>query len=637
MPLRNLIAGTDATDKITGTAGGDLIYGFDPDGPQGDVSAIGATRVGSGFDAPLFAAAPEGDVSRLFVVEKGGAIKIIDLATNQVAATPFIAISDILTGGEQGLLGLAFDPDFASNGYFYVNVIGSGGATEIRRYQVSADDPNVADPASVTLILSIPQEPFENHKAGWMGFGPDGYLHIATGDGGSGGDPFNNAQNIDSLLGKMLRIDVGADDFPDDLARNYAIPADNMFVGIAGADEIFATGLRNPWRDSFDRGLGTFYIADVGQGAWEEVNLGQLGANYGWRPFEGPAVYTGEIPGPGNLTAPIHAYDHSIGISITGGYAYRGASDGLQGQYFFADLTGRIFTLRFDDGAWVATERTGQITTDAGAIGFITSFGEDALGNLYVTDFDGEIFRLTPTVASADKRDVLDGLGGDDMMFGGAGNDTIRGGEDKDELRGGLGNDTLDGGAEDDLLDGGAGNDAMTGGAGDDLYVVDAKGDKAIERANGGNDTVVASSSFVMGNHVEILRLTGTGDFFGTGNAVANTIIGNAGNNVLKGQGGNDRLEGLAGNDTFTGGGGFDTFVFAGGFGNDVVTDFRGNGALPGDVIELDALRFADFDAVLAAVTDTGKDLVIANGGDSITLKNVKDVSLLHASDFVFV
>jgi Ca2+-binding RTX toxin-like protein len=288
--------------------------------------------------------------------------------------------------------------------------------------------------------------------------------------------------------------------------------------------------------------------------------------------------------------------------------------------------------------AWTATERTSQIVTDAGSISLITSFGEDALGNLYVTDFDGEIFRLRPQAASVvDGNDVLNGLDGDDMMFGGGGKDTLRGDAGDDELRGGSGNDVLDGGEGDDLLDGGTGNDKMSGGPGDDLYLIDGKSDKTIEIAEGGTDTVVASSSCKIGAHIEILRLVGTADLAGTGGNTANTIIGNAGHNVLKGQGGDDRLEGLGGNDTLGGGKDNDTFVFIGAFGHDVVTDFRGNGASPGDTIVLEASRFADFNAVLAAITDTGNDLVIAAGVDSLTLRKVKDVSLLDASDFAFV
>ena len=376
--------------------------------------------------------------SRLFIVEKTGQIKVLDLATGGVLATPFLDVSSqILTDGERGLLGLAFDPGFASNGFLYVNLINLSGDTEIRRYHVSSN-PNVADPASVTPIITVDQTAASNHKAGWLGFGPDGDLYIATGDGGS--TP-GSAQNLDSLLGKILRIDVHGDGFPGDPARNYAVPADNPFVGVPGADEIFALGLRNPWRGSFDRGLGDFYIADVGQAQWEEINIGQKGANYGWPTFEGP-------PGSSPPTVgPIHFYDHSVGQSITGGYVYRGEAEALQGQYFFADFVqGKVFTLRFNGTAWVAADRTAQIVTDFGAINNPSSFGEDAQGNLYITDFDGEIFRLTPTVASADQADMLRGLGGNDMLFGGSGDDTLDGGPGADTLIGGPGADTLIGG-----------------------------------------------------------------------------------------------------------------------------------------------------------------------------------------------
>ena len=240
----------------------------------------------------------------------------------------------ISTDGERGLLGLAFDPDYASNGFFYVDLINPAGDAEIRRYHVSAN-PNVADAASVTPVITIDQTTATNHKAGWLGFGPDGYLYNANGDGGS--TP-NAAQDVDSLLGKILRIDVHADAFPGDPARNYAIPADNPFVGAAGADEIFALGLRNPWRPSFDRGLGDFYIADVGKTQWEEIDIGQKGANYGWPAFEGPAVFQGGPVTGGTAVPPIYFYDHSVGQSITGGYVYRGEAEALQGQYFFADF-----------------------------------------------------------------------------------------------------------------------------------------------------------------------------------------------------------------------------------------------------------------------------------------------------------
>ena len=325
-----------------------------------------------------------------------GTIKILDLATGAISV--FLDISDqVSTVGEGGLLGLAFDPNYAENGYFYVDLTNTSGDTEVRRYQVSAGDPNIADPSSMTPIISVDQpDGRTNHKAGWIGFGPDGNLYIALGDGGGGGDPDGNAQNGATLLGKMLRLDVHADDFPTDPARNYAVPADNPFVGTAGVlPEIWALGLRNPFRNSFDRATGQLYIADVGQGEFEEIDLGQPGANYGWDVFEGPAPFEPGPLGPGTLTDPIHSYDHSVGSAVIGGYVYRGPDAALQGKYFFADeVTGKVFTLEQQGTTWVATDQTAEIAPDFGAIGNPTSFAEDAQGNLYIIDFDGEVFRL---------------------------------------------------------------------------------------------------------------------------------------------------------------------------------------------------------------------------------------------------
>ena len=240
MPNVNIIVGNDGSNSLQGTAGADLIYGFDPNGPQSQASSITAERVATNLPQALFAAAPPGDLSRLFVVEKTGQIKIIDLSSDQVQAAPFLDVSSqILTDGERGLLGLAFDPNFATNGFFYVDLINTSGNTEIRRYHVSSN-PNIADPASATPIITIDQAIFSNHKGGWIGFGPDGDLYASLGDGGSGGDPLGSGQDINSLLGKILRIDVHADSFPGDPSRNYAVPADNPFVGMPGADEIFA-------------------------------------------------------------------------------------------------------------------------------------------------------------------------------------------------------------------------------------------------------------------------------------------------------------------------------------------------------------------------------------------------------------
>ena len=279
---------------------------------------------------------------------------------------------------------------------------------------------------------------------------------------------------------------MNGDDFPD-ATRNYAIPSDNPFAAGAGADEIFALGLRNPWRLGFDRALGDLYIADVGQTTWEEINLGANGANYGWNRFEGPDPLVPGPLGPGTLTAPIHSYNHDGGSrSVTGGYVYRGESEGLQGNYFFADfITGQLFTLRFNGTAWVATDRTAQLVPDAGTPTNPSSFGEDGRGNLYVVDFDGDVFRLTPVVASADQGDTLNGLGGDDTIYGGSGNDTLDGGSGNDVLVGGDGVDSLAGGDGGDMMLGGAGNDAtISGGAGNDVL----DGGAGADTLDGGND-----------------------------------------------------------------------------------------------------------------------------------------------------
>ncbi|HEX2116113.1 MAG TPA: PQQ-dependent sugar dehydrogenase [Alphaproteobacteria bacterium] len=480
MATASTIVGSNAGDSISGTSANDLLYGFNPSGAQAQASAIAASRVAAGLASPLFAAAPPGDATRLFIVERGGQIEILDLATGRIQPSPFLDLStQVATAGEQGLLGLAFDPDFATNGRFYVNLTNTSGDTEIRSYRVSPADPNHADAASMQLVLGVDQPDFTNHKGGWLGFGPDGQLYVALGDGGGGGDPLNNAQNVNSLLGKILRIDPDSDGFPADAARNYAIPADNPFVGRDGADEVWAFGLRNPWRDSFDRANGEFVIADVGQNAWEEINIGQAGANYGWRLFEGPAAFAAGTPTGGSAVPPIAFYDRGAGQSITGGYVYRGEGEALQGEYLFADfVSGRLWGLRLDGGR-ASTEYTGKIAADAGTIASPSSFGEDGLGNLYLTDFDGDVFRLTPQTSIADGADQIHGAAGDDFIFGGsdgdsllgdAGNDTIHGQSGGDALGGGPGNDTLSGDTGNDRLEGGAGNDLLAGGAGQDVF-----------------------------------------------------------------------------------------------------------------------------------------------------------------------
>ena len=420
----NIVTGNDAGTTLSGTGGGDLIYGFDPNAAYASAT-ITATRVASGLDLPLYATAAPGDTSRLFIVEKTGTIKILDMNSGQVLATPFLTVP-VDSNSERGLLGLAFDPNYASNGLFYIYRTSPGQENEVLRYQVSGN-PNVANGAGA-LVLDVGPSTNGNHNAGWLGFGPDGYLYI---DSGETGVPAN-AQTLTNQLGKILRIDVSS-------GTGYTIPADNPFVGDGGGtrEEIFAYGLRNPWRSSFDSATGTFFIGDVGGSQFEEVNIGQSGANYGWPIAEGFSANPAFVN-------PIHAYPHGVTASITGGYVYRGETDGLNGHYFFADFTtGRLLTLRFDGASWIATDRTAQVQTDVGEFNNPTSFGEDARGNLYVVDIDGEVFRLTPTVASADLNDTLRGLAGNDRLFGGNGGDLLDGGPGADFLNGGGGDDFI--------------------------------------------------------------------------------------------------------------------------------------------------------------------------------------------------
>ncbi len=363
-------------------------------------------RVASGFSLPLYVTAPPGDTARVFVVEQRGAgsrgrIRIIKNGT--VLGTPFLTTDSLANGGEQGLLGLAFPPDYGTSGRFYINYTDSSGTTRIERRTVSAN-PDVANPTGV-VILSIPQ-PYSNHNGGWIGFGPDGYLHVATGDGGSGGDPEDHAQNIDDLLGKILRLDVSG--------ATYTSPPGNPYLGATpGQDEVWSYGLRNPWRCSFDRKTGDFLIADVGQGVWEEVDFMAAGtgagANYGWRCFEGNAPFSSSATIPcGSCAAsgcpktfPAHEYSHGgVRCSITGGYVYRGcAIPDLDGTYFFADYcSNQIWRGRFQGGVLVGVvDATADLAPGGGlSINNITSFGEDARGEIYICDQGGEVFKIVP-------------------------------------------------------------------------------------------------------------------------------------------------------------------------------------------------------------------------------------------------
>ena len=367
------------------------------------VGGIVANRVATGLNEPLFVTAPPNDTDRLFIVEKRGAIKIMDLGSGQILPAPLLQVDDLSSSGERGLLGLAFHPQFAENGHFFVNVTDTAGRTNVRRYTA---DGNTADPNSRHDVIMVDQ-PFSNHNAGWIAFGPtDGFLYVALGDGGSGNDPMNNAQSGGVLLGKMLRVDVDNDDLPAAPSTNYGIPPSNPFVSDpATRSEIWAMGLRNPWRCSFDRLTADLWIADVGQSSREEINFQNAnsrgGENYGWRLREGlianPAPGVGG-PRPSGAVDPIHEYGRGDGGTIIGGYVYRGeAINGLQGAYFYADfLSNRIWSLEFN-GTSVSNhmERTAELNANHSLVA-INSFGEDGRGEIYIVSMTGDIYRIEP-------------------------------------------------------------------------------------------------------------------------------------------------------------------------------------------------------------------------------------------------
>ncbi|MDH3267915.1 MAG: PQQ-dependent sugar dehydrogenase [Ignavibacteria bacterium] len=344
------------------------------------------------FSSPVFLTHAGDGTDRIFVVEQAGRIKVFPNSSNALLAKEFLNITDrVSSGGEKGLLGLAFHPDYETNGYFYVNYTNAT-STVISRFQVTSN-PDSADKNSEFQLLTFTQ-PFPNHNGGWIGFGPnDGYLYIATGDGGSGGDPQNNGQSINTLLGKILRIDV-------DGGTPYAIPATNPFYDSTGnvRKEIYAWGMRNPWRCSFDPVTGWLWAGDVGQNAWEEIDVVENGKNYGWRCYEGTHTYNTSGCNYPEYINPIWEYGHSPECSITGGYVYRGPTvPELEGKYIYGDYcSSKIWSLEYDG----ITPPVNQYLLNA--TGSLTSFGVDQQNELYLTSFNGNVYRFAPTVTSVE-------------------------------------------------------------------------------------------------------------------------------------------------------------------------------------------------------------------------------------------
>ncbi|MES2476763.1 MAG: PQQ-dependent sugar dehydrogenase [Verrucomicrobiota bacterium] len=363
---------------------------------------IGVREVAKGFDRPVWAGVPQGVDGKLWVMEQAGRVWIVDAKTGEREKEPFLDINDRVSrrGNEEGLLGLAFAPDFQTTGRYYVNYTDKSKDKQTLISRFISKDKKTTDPQSEEVILKFPSI-FDNHNGGWIAFGPDNMLYIANGDGGAGNDPKNSGQSMDTLLGKVLRIDVSP-------ATGYKAPSDNPFVADkAIKPEIWAYGVRNPWRCSFDRKTGDFWMADVGQNKWEEINYmpkgKSSGANYGWRLREaGKETPNKDVGGPAPKDAiePVYSYDHGNkdreGLSVTGGYVYRGPLDELQGRYIFGDYQNpRIWSFELKNGKVTDfADHTQALQPEGGRINLISSFAEDNDGNLFIVDHTGPIYQI---------------------------------------------------------------------------------------------------------------------------------------------------------------------------------------------------------------------------------------------------
>ena len=565
-------------------------------------------RAGSGFSGgPLFIVEVPDGSGRMYVVEKSGTIRILDPSTGAIAATPFLSVTgQVSTSGEQGLLGFALAPNFATSGVFYIYMTNLSGDNEVRRYSILPGNMNQADAASADRILLLPHPGATNHNAGWIAFGPDNMLYIPTGDGAVGA----NAQSVNRLLGKILRIDPSSDAFPADLDRDYAIPAGNPFAGpTPGLDEIWALGLRNPFRASFDSLTGNLWIGDVGEGAIEEIDLapaGQAGLNFGWNVQEG-------TNGPNNpaFTRPVAEYGHGSGPfqgnSITGGLVYRGPIAGLDGHYLFGDFFDEIWSVPVNSlvqGSTLPssgfTLRNTAFTPSAGTINQITSFATDSAGNLYITDLGGEVFRVQVSAApnfAGGSLTVEIGTGevpAEDRLGFAAGSVALSNGTNfGSQVR-------VDGILVGTIAPGG------TGVNGEPLVVLFSSGAtqgristlvQAVTYSNAAaNPTLAARSVTIRLN--DGAGITGGGQDTVVVSTVVNVstqsgviLNGTPGDDQLVGGDGDDRLDGLAGQDTLDGGAGHD--VLLGGSGADDMTGGSGN-----DTIFVDDLSDLVFEAV---------------------------------------
>ncbi|MGQ0665946.1 MAG: PQQ-dependent sugar dehydrogenase [Nitrospiraceae bacterium] len=378
----------------TGSTGCGLDSGEEELTPLPTATDLTLQLVTAGLASPVFMTAAPNDATRLFIVEQRGRIRIFDVAGGSLLLTPFLDIASlIVSGGEQGLLGMAFDPGYGTNGRFYVFYTNTSGNLVIARFLRSLGDQNQADPAPAAILQTISHPNFSNHNGGMLAFGQDGCLYAGIGDGGSGGDPNDNAQSLSTKLGKLLRLDPST----GGACTNGGI---NPFVLLGGVQEIWSRGLRNPWRFSFDRQTGDLYIGDVGQNAREEIdvspapNAGRQ-ANYGWRLMEGLLCFNPTANcNPGGLTLPVLDYPHAGGAcSVTGGYVYRGSAvPALRGTYFYADFcAGFVRSFGFQNG-----QVTSQLEWPLLSRSSITSFGEDAQGELYLMTLGGSLFKIVP-------------------------------------------------------------------------------------------------------------------------------------------------------------------------------------------------------------------------------------------------